>query len=442
MSSSDYRSTQQTTTNELPNITEKMTAKVSYAQITQQTTFPTKEQAIVLDAIDGITIKEYTIAIGNIIGPNNIRFVSRISNGRVCIYCSNQEIVDKLINSHTKIKINSQILEIRPLISKTKRVILSNVCPIIPHSVIETKISEIKIKPASQITFIRAGIKDPGYTHILSFRRQFYIQPEDVDKLPEHIQIIFDNTEYWIYISTDNITCFICKEVGHLAKHCHTTNIQSTDTMKTKTYPSIITTPESPSTNIPSNEINNTESKEIQDRRDTVTLNTDSSLDDKINSPNTSGIKRNRSEASLSSEATAVPSKLSQFHVTENTESNMNTSTSTSKLNKKKTKLASSIDINLFPESVKEHVINTGYPLNLEQFKNFLQQTYGHPKTMELAKNFTEDIPALIKMLQNTYIHFNERSIKNRITRIIKRLQNPVPDFDSSTEDQNMEDHI
>lgn len=84
----------------------------------------------------------------------------------------------------------------------------------------------------------------------------------------------------------------------------------------------------------------------------------------------------------------------------------------------------------------------TGYPLNLDQFKNFLQQTYGHPKTIELAKNFTEDIPALIKMLQNTYIHFNERSIKNRITRIIKRLQNPVPDFDSSTEDQNMEDHI
>lgn len=283
MSSSDYRSTQQTTTNDLPNITEKMTAKVSYAQITQQTTYPTKEQAIVLDAIDGITIKEYTIAIGNIIGPN----------GRVCIYCSNQEIVDKLINSHTKIKINSQILEIRPLISKTKRVILSNVCPIIPHSVIETKISEIKIKPASQITFIRAGINDPGYTHILSFRRQFYIQPEDVDKLPEHIQIIFDNTEYWIYISTDNITCFICKDVGHLAKHCHTTNIQSTDTRKTKTNPSIITTQESPSTNIPSNEINNSESKEIQDRRNTVTPNTDSNPDDKSNSPNTSGIKRN-----------------------------------------------------------------------------------------------------------------------------------------------------
>lgn len=101
MSSSDYKSTHQTTTiNDFLHTTDKRTAKVSYAQIAQQSALPTKEQAIVLDAIEGITIKEYTVTIGNINGPNNIRFVSRISNGRVCIYCNNQEVVDKFIDTH------------------------------------------------------------------------------------------------------------------------------------------------------------------------------------------------------------------------------------------------------------------------------------------------------------------------------------------------------
>ena len=187
--------------------------------------FPKKEQAIVTDAVDGLQIKDYVLAVRKLIGPQNIKFASRISQGRVCLYLSTQELADTITALGSKVNIGSHTLPLRLLVSKAKRIILSNVCPIISHSVIEKKLLEFDITPTSQITFLRAGINEPEYAHIMSFRRQMYIKPEDVSKLPESLQINFEDTFYWIYPSSEKLTCFICKGEGHLARHC-----QSVDT--------------------------------------------------------------------------------------------------------------------------------------------------------------------------------------------------------------------
>ena len=55
-------------------------SKTSYANVTKQEFIPSQDQAIILQSIDGITIKEYARAIANIIGPKAIKFLSRISN--------------------------------------------------------------------------------------------------------------------------------------------------------------------------------------------------------------------------------------------------------------------------------------------------------------------------------------------------------------------------
>lgn len=198
-----------------------MSQSISYARIASQTVFPKKEQAIVIESIEGIPVHEYTVAVGRIIDPSNIRFVSRISQGRVCLYLSSVALVDRLVcPGNNKINIKSNILEIRPLIVNTQRITFSNVCPIIPHEIIIAKLMEIGITPKSQMTFIRAGINEPGYSHIMSFRRQIYINPTDVEKLPGVLQINFDSTLYNIYVSTEKISCFLCKQEGHIAKHC------------------------------------------------------------------------------------------------------------------------------------------------------------------------------------------------------------------------------
>lgn len=48
---------------------------VSYAKMVQQVQYPTKEQAIVLDSIEGLSVQDYTVAIGNLVQPSNIRYV-------------------------------------------------------------------------------------------------------------------------------------------------------------------------------------------------------------------------------------------------------------------------------------------------------------------------------------------------------------------------------
>ena len=118
------------------------------------------------------------------------------------------------------------LLELRPLITNNVRVVLFNVSPVIPDYVIEEHLSNIGITPVSRINPIRAGISEPGFTHILSFRRQMFIQPTNLNKLPSSLQIMFEDTNYWVYLTTDTtITCFICKQEGHLIKQCE--NVQT-----------------------------------------------------------------------------------------------------------------------------------------------------------------------------------------------------------------------
>ena len=58
------------------------------------------------------------------------------------------------------VKIGSMLLEVRPLMSKAKRIIISNVCPIIPNDLIMDYLSKAGIVPCLPISYIRAGLND------------------------------------------------------------------------------------------------------------------------------------------------------------------------------------------------------------------------------------------------------------------------------------------
>lgn len=116
-------------------------------------------------------------------------------------------------------------------------------CPIIPHDVIKETLRRKGVDITSNITFLRAGMTDPGYSHILSFRRQFYIKPECEGNLPDALQITYEDTTYWIYLTTDTTTCFVCKQEGHIARVCPTI-VSSDDNIPDKEKESAITQPE------------------------------------------------------------------------------------------------------------------------------------------------------------------------------------------------------
>ena len=99
----------------------------SYVQVAQKDIVPKRDQALVLDYVDGLNLTDYTTAIGDIVEPKNVLTTSRISNNRVCIYLSSKNLVNDLTDKYEFISIANQNVTIRPLRTRNKRVIFSNV---------------------------------------------------------------------------------------------------------------------------------------------------------------------------------------------------------------------------------------------------------------------------------------------------------------------------
>lgn len=196
----------------------------TFAETTANETgnLPKLNQAIVFKTIDGIKQIDYIIAISKITSPKNIISASRISNNRFCIFLTSETIADNLIKEHTHIIVNDIEIPIRKLITPFKRIILANVYPIIPNSLILEALQKEGIKTTSPITTIKAGYAHTSneFAHIGSFKRQTYIHPDDITKLPSSILIYFEETNYRIFITDDSITCFLCKQTGHLSSSC------------------------------------------------------------------------------------------------------------------------------------------------------------------------------------------------------------------------------
>jgi hypothetical protein len=161
--------------------------------------FPTKEQAIVFNAIEGLKLDDYVVAIGNIVTPRNVLFASRISNSRICMYLSSKDLVEKTVSEHGVIVISGKEITVRRLLNPAKRIILSNVCPCIHHSVIENLVKTLGFVTVTPMSFLRAGIHREEYNHVLSFRRQIFVQPNNSIDLPSSMVLKFEETNYRIY---------------------------------------------------------------------------------------------------------------------------------------------------------------------------------------------------------------------------------------------------
>lgn len=389
--------------------------KRSYANATQKEVFPTKDQAIVLESIEGIPINDYILALGKIIDPSHIRFASKISMNRVCIYLSSKEIVQKVTDQKTSISLGNNILTIKPLLTKYKRLILSNVCPVIPHNVLEDELKKHDIRLGSATSFLRAGVSEPGFSHVMSFRRQIYIHPEDVSKVPPSIRINYEDTVYWIYPSTDMISCFLCKQLGHLAKNCdnnvHKTNELEAEqhTILNKNIPNYNTIPEQsfPALKNPVGTVN-------------------PSLETSKKTKHEEKFPRNTTKRTLS-----LTTSSAEENPAENSpgcpENNIITKTRNKK--QKQTVPAPSdcasldpLDNQLQPLKSLLTSENNPYILNYNQLKTFLERAKGKSDLHELTLEFTENIPALISLLKATYQRLTERKIKSNFTRIINKL--------------------
>ncbi|CAI6365023.1 unnamed protein product [Macrosiphum euphorbiae] len=67
---------------------------------------------------------------------------------------------------------------------------------------------------------MKAGFATEQFSHILSFRRQIYINQDSATKLPNSITVTVENTTFRIFITDDIVTCFQCHQTGHFSSQC------------------------------------------------------------------------------------------------------------------------------------------------------------------------------------------------------------------------------
>lgn len=394
----------------------------SFSQVTRSSnnnpSFPKKDQAILINFIEDLKLSEYVISIGNIVGPKNILFASRISNNRICIYLSDIKYVDEVIN-HDKIEIRGNEVHIRRLISPAKRIIISNVCPSIPHYILEQVFSDMGFKLVSPVSFLRANIQDNQYSHVLSFRRQVFIHPDNRVTLPSTTIINHDDTNYRIFFSYDELICFTCKLPGHIASSCP----NQPNTMQ-------ITPPNAtqitPKDNIAEEQSTNSDIA----NENFITLETTNEL---LMDPTTT-VNRATKRAASSTISTPLENIMADdnnpFPDTEKdlflTPTNKNP---TEKKQTKKLKKSDSSE-NLFSLSemlspLKQIIeeANPPYVLTYDQLYDFFENVHGNSDPLGISLTYTEDTQSLLYMIGKLYRKLSHRNIKSRFTRIRNKIR-------------------
>uniref|UniRef100_A0A6P7H2M4 Uncharacterized protein LOC114343651 n=1 Tax=Diabrotica virgifera virgifera TaxID=50390 RepID=A0A6P7H2M4_DIAVI len=117
-----------TPVNQSSNITNSYASAASHS-------FPSKTQAIVFSCIDNAKLQYYLVPSGTIINPKNIIFSSGLSHDKICMYLANKTIVDNFMKQHGYIEVLGEVVTAGSLVSPAERLVLSGVCPSIPHQV-------------------------------------------------------------------------------------------------------------------------------------------------------------------------------------------------------------------------------------------------------------------------------------------------------------------
>lgn len=110
-----------------------------------------------------------------------------------------------LLKTQSSFHVDGIEIPIRRLINASKRIILSNVYPTIPNQLITNVLHELGIKTTSQISHVKAGFATEQFSHILSFRRQLYINQDIISKLPSSITVTVENITFRIFITDDTV---------------------------------------------------------------------------------------------------------------------------------------------------------------------------------------------------------------------------------------------
>ena len=392
-SSSDYRGTRNTEESNRIKPIEYIAKNTSYANIAQ-TRFPKNDQGILCEYKEGLILDDYLDAIDLKISANNIITACK-SNNHFKIYFLNKEICEQFVNSNATLKIKDFEINIKPLSVQYKKIYLSNVSPAIPHTSIEEYLQDISIRRGSPVSHLGASKK---YKHITSNRRIVYIHPDDVTKIPAITKFIYNGETSFFFATADNLTCFYCRQEGHIAKICPK---QKEDAL------------------------NNADLTNIENQ----SQNQENTMDYQFNSQ----ISNKRAHSEISSEPFSDNNPLHILNAPNeeslNNKSDQMPPPKNTQVKKKKKKSSNSntvekpLDDVLAP--IKNELEKPESIMNYITFKSFLENVKNSKNTKEIALKYSPDLNKLANMLFDLHPKLTDRGTKSRFTRIRKKLLIP-----------------
>lgn len=417
-----------------------------YSGAIQHVAFPKKEEAVIVDSIDGISPIEYAYAIGKLIGAKNVSSASKISNGRIYLQTTGEQFVEQLTHKDTAIRIGTQKLSIRPYITKAKKIVLAHVFPYIPNYLIERKLEEFGVKLTTKITVIKFGHTAPEYFHLESHRRQFLIHAEDVCKIPMIFTNLLDSTKYWVYPSPDNFSCFNCQESGHVAKNCKKPNRQNPiKTAKTIVSPSNAQH-ESNNNRVTVETASDIHRVNKEKKSDELLSPGVPPIDNVVNSAHSNFVtpyntRSQQSKRSHSQDSSVVVQRVKRRMkgdvggqaLDDGGPTVLGRDTSTALSGSERVIREQTIPVREAMESDPSR-----YPITYDQLAAFLMRTHGSTNVSSIAFSVTTDQSALIAMLREVAPLILVKSLRHRVVRITKKLDSNNPKSSATPHEEEL----
>ncbi|CAH1980095.1 unnamed protein product [Acanthoscelides obtectus] len=302
------------------------------------------------------------------------------------------------------------------------------------------------------MSFLRIGATIPEYSHILSFRRQVYIAPTE-STIPESLVISHEGLSYRIFLSLDSQKCFKCNQSGHIANNCRSTSQPSTSNMDDTVLPSSSVKPNNNMSSSIQLEPTITQAAEV--RQTQLPILTEES-------PNRQTISTPQPILSQSKELNIEMPPTPSVATTDDASNTGKRSfstivTPTSDVETSSTPTSGPTFIKPAKASVKKPKIDSQQAvisdqayepakrfidtnqdllvLNSIQMKSLLENVHGTQNVISVVNEYTVDIKSLIETILLIYPHLSDRALKNRLTRLRKKLERHIENdnIDSET---------
>ena len=392
--------------------------------MTSQNLFPSKDQAIVVAAIEGIKLEDYVLAVGNIVQPKNVLFASRLANNRICIYLSSKEFVEEVVSCHSQLTIKDQTVSVRRLINPARRIILSNVCPSIPHEIFVNQLLSLGFVPVSQMNFLKARLEINEYAHVLSFRRHIFVQPDYDREPPQSLVIKYDNTPYRIVLNYDDV-CYKCRKTGHIASDCQSVALTSTmsDTADSGTPVEKSSLDRAENTNRAATEIDRSFDSSILSRR--TSENDINEVGSVARADADSADKSVSNKRQITTEDASPEFEVNHLDFSRKNETDKLVKKSLKKRIKVGDSTESLTGVLELLEPARDMIENCDedFPLNFDKLTNFMEEIVGESDILKIAFKYTLNINGLLDMLYKIHSVLTHTSIINRNIKVQRKLK-------------------